>query len=59
MFNHDYGVAQINQTVKDFQKFSNIVEMQPGGGFIKNVNCFPRIGPCKFCGKFNALGFSA
>ena len=36
MFDHDHGVAFLDQPVKDFEQEGDIVEMQAGRRFVEN-----------------------
>src|SRR6516225_3598565 len=35
MFDNDYGVASIDETMKNMQKCCDIIEMESGGGFVE------------------------
>ncbi len=39
MFDHHHRIALFDQLVQHLEKFAHIFEMQPGGGFIKNIEC--------------------
>src|SRR5713226_8574475 len=55
----EHGVAEINEALQNGEQFSNVVEVQAGGGFIENVKRAAGLALGKLAGQLNALGFTA
>src|SRR5690606_33839707 len=36
VFDHDHGMSLVDELVKGFEQFFDVVEMQAGGGFVKD-----------------------
>ena len=55
----EHGVAEIDEALENVEEFSNIVEMEAGGGLVKDVERAARLALGKFAGQLDALGFAA
>ena len=51
VFDHDHGVALLDERVEDFEEFAHILEMQAGRGFIEDVERLAGRAPAEFKGK--------
>ena len=59
MFDDDDRVAGVDQCVQHFQQLADILEMQPGGRFVEDVQRAAG-GPLReFLGEFDALRLAA
>ncbi len=59
VFHHQDGVAGIDETVQHFEQLFDVREMQPGGGFIQEINRLPGRAFAEFAGEFDALSLPA
>src|SRR6266702_8282251 len=55
----EHGISEVDQALKNVEKFSHVVEMQAGGGLIEDVERAAGLALGKFAGQFDALGFAA
>src|SRR5260370_1511698 len=55
----EHGVAEIDEALQDVEEFSNIVEMEAGGGLVENVKRAAGLAFGKLAGQLDALGFTA
>src|SRR5712664_165863 len=55
----EHGVAKIDQALENVEEFSNVVEMQAGGGLVEDVKSAAGLALGKLAGQLDALGFSA
>ena len=53
------AVALIHNAIEDLQKIVDVVHMQPGGGFIQDVEGPAGAFTAQFSGEFDTLGFTA
>ncbi len=54
----DDGVAGLDQFVQHFEEFCDVVEMQPGGGLVQNVERAAGGALAQLLGELHALGFA-
>lgn len=59
VFNDDDGVAMVAQPVEHAEQLFNIVEVQTGGGFVKDVERIAGVAFGQFAGQFDSLGLAA
>ena len=59
MFNDQHRIALVPQFHQHFQQLFDVRDMQPGGGFVQNVNGMTPGDARQFCRQFYALGFTA
>ena len=59
VLDHDHGIAEVGQAMEHVEELADIVEVEPGGRFVKDVQGFARIGPCELGGQLHALGLAA
>ena len=59
VLDNDDGIACFHQLIEDPQQFADVIGMQTGGRFIKNIDRFTASSLAKFTGKLDALGFTA
>lgn len=59
VFDDNHGIAAIDKSVEDAEKAIDIVGVETGGGFIKNVESVASGATREFGGEFDALGFAA
>ena len=59
MFDHHHGIALVDERVEDFEEFADVLEMQPGGGFIEDVERVAGGAAREFLGEFDALRLAA
>src|SRR5882724_6787318 len=55
----EHGVAEIDETLQDGEKLSNVVEVQASGGLVENVERAAGLALRKLAGQLDALGFTA
>src|SRR5712664_2411826 len=55
----EHRVAEIDEALQDVEKFSNVVEMEAGGGLVEDVKRAAGLALGKFAGQLDALGFTA
>src|SRR5690606_17123326 len=55
MLDHQYGVALINELLQHVQQMCDILEVQPGSGFIKDVKRFTCVAFGKFGSQLHPL----
>src|SRR5258708_151875 len=55
----EHGVAEIDEALQDVEEFSNVVEMQAGGGLVENVKRAAGLAFGKLASEFDALRFAA
>src|SRR5919204_3412972 len=48
VFDDDHCVAKVRQSVQNIKQFLDIIEMQAGGGFIEQIESFPRLSLAQF-----------
>src|SRR5215471_11978823 len=59
VLHHYYRIALIHQRLQDMQEFLDVRQVQPGRGFIEEVERARLRGPTQLIGEFDALGFPA
>ena len=59
VLNHDHRVSLVGKPLQDVEKFFDIVEVQPCGRFVKNIDCSPRRAALQFCRKLDSLRLAA
>lgn len=59
VFNHDNGVASFHELIEHAQEQRDIVEVQPGRWFIKNVESLPGTALGELKRELDALCFAA
>src|SRR5882724_3876583 len=59
VFDDQERSAAFQQLTESAEELGDIVEMEAGGGFVKNVEDSGIIGAAEMSGKFEALGFAA
>ena len=59
MLNHDDGVTQTHQTLENFEQLPHIVEVQPGGGFIEQIERAPGLAAAQLARQFDPLRLSS
>ena len=57
MFNDHHGRALVHQMVQHGNQFADLVHVQPGGGFVQNVQRTRQGTLAQFTGDFDALRF--
>jgi len=55
----EHSVAETDEALQHIEKFSHVVEVQAGGGFVKNVERAAGLALGKFASQLDALGFAA
>ncbi len=55
----EHGVAEIDEALQDVEEFSDIVEVQAGGGLVEDVEGAAGLALGKLAGELDALGFAA
>ena len=55
----DDGVAEIGETVKDFEELADVVEVKAGGGLVEQVESAAGLALGEFAGQLHALGLTA
>src|ERR1700740_146179 len=55
----EHGVAEIDEALEYVEKFSHVVEVQAGGGLVKDVERAASLALGEFAGQLDALGFAA
>jgi hypothetical protein len=58
VFDDQDGVAQVHEALQNVEQFSNVIEMQAGGWFVKDINGATSLAFRKLASKFDALGFA-
>ena len=51
----DDGVAEVCQAVEDFEQLAHVVEVEPGGGLVKNVERAARLPLAQLTRELDAL----
>ncbi len=59
MLDHNDRVSLLHQFVQHFEQFCYVVEMQAGGGFVKNIERAASCAARQFLGKLHTLRFAA
>ena len=59
VLDHDQGVPLVREPPQDCQEPRNVVEMQPGGGLVKDEEGGSGGDPPEFRRELDALGFSS
>lgn len=59
MLDDQHTVALGHQTVQHFQQLVDIGNVQPGGGFIQNIQGLAGASAGQLGGQFDPLGFAA
>ena len=59
MFNHDHRIASVHQLIQHTQQYVYIFEVQTGGRFVEDIQCFPGIFFGQFSRQFHPLGFTS
>ena len=59
VFDHDDGVAQIDQPIEHVEQLANIIKMQSSCRLIENVNGLAGVGTRQLGGQLDALGLAA
>ena len=54
-----HGIAERNQALQHIEEFAHVVEMQPGGRLVENVERAAGLALGKLAGQLDALGFAA
>src|SRR6266705_5632626 len=55
----EHGISEVDQALKNVEKFSHVVEMQAGGGLIEDVERAAGLALGKLARQFDALGFAS
>ena len=55
----DDGVAEVGETVEDFEKLADVIEVKAGGGFVEQVEGFTGLALGELAGELHALGLAA
>ena len=59
MLDDEDSVAERDEPLENIEEFANVVKVQAGSRFIKNVESAAGLTLGKFAGQFDALGFTA
>ena len=59
MLNHQHGIAAVAQCFEHLNQLMDIGEVQPGGRFVENVECFAGRLFAQLGGELDALGLAA
>ena len=59
VLNDNHCIAPITQAMQDLEQLSDIFEVQPGGGFIENIQRISGVPFGQLLGQFDALGLAA
>src|SRR5581483_3967885 len=59
VFNDDDRIAKIRQAIQNVEQHFDIVEMQPGGGLVKDVKGAAGLAPAELPSQFDALRLPA
>ncbi len=59
VFDHHDGVAVVAQAVEHGEQLANVLEVQPGGGFVEDVERLAGVALGQFAGQLDALGLAA
>src|ERR1700694_4390946 len=55
----EHGVAEIDEALENIEEFSNIVEMEAGGGLVEDVERAAGLALRELAGQLDALRFAA
>src|SRR6185437_8086012 len=55
----DDGVAEVGEAVEDFEEAAHVVEVEAGGGLVKQIKSAAGLALAEFAGNLHALGFAA
>ncbi len=59
MFDHHHAVALVDQAVENFEQLAHVFEVQPGGGFVEDVERVAGGAAAQFLAEFDALRLAA
>jgi hypothetical protein len=59
VFDHEHGIAQIDELVKHVQQLADVVEVQARRRFVEQVEGSPGVRSGQFGRELNSLGFAA
>ncbi len=59
MFDHENGIAPIDQFLQDVDQFFDVVKMQPCRRLIEDIERIASRWPGEFFGEFDPLGFTS